>query len=367
VDKRKVRRDLADVFCTTAEGIKGRRAKEWGLVDEVVPRSRFDAAVTQRAQALAAGSPARATRGIALTPLTRRATDRGLEYEHVRLEVDRDSRTARLTVRGPGASEPTEPDAIRARGAAWWPIAAFRELDDALCHLRANEDTVGLVLLATDGDPRHVEAADAVLERHAGDWLVNEARLLIGRVLRRLDLTARSFFALVEPGSCFTGTLYELVLAADRAYMLDDPERPTTVGLTALNAGAYPMSHGLSRLAVRFLGDPERLRELVEAPRTFDATEAHAAGLVTVVADDIDYEDEIRVAVEERVSLSPDALTGMEASLRFPGSETAESKIFGRLSAWQNWIFQRPNAVGERGALTLYGRPERPSFDFRRT
>jgi benzoyl-CoA-dihydrodiol lyase len=367
VDKRKVRRDLADVFCTVAEGIKGKRAKEWGLVDDVVARSRFDEAVLARARALAAASPARSQEGVPLPPLTKRAEDDRVEYEHVSLVVDRAARHATLTVRGPQGEPGRDRKRIREAGAAWWPLAAFRELDDALCHLRFNEDTVGLIQLRTEGDLEAMVAHDAALERFADDWFVQEVRLLVARTLRRLDLTARSIFALIEPGSCFGGTLYELALAADRAYMLDDPERPNGIAITALNGGAFPMSHGPSRLQVRFLADPARARKLLADPASYEAREALEAGLVTVVADDIDYEDEVRIAIEERCSLSPDALTGMEASLRFPGAETCDSKIFGRLSAWQNWIFQRPNAVGEKGALTLYGKPQRPVFDPRRT
>jgi benzoyl-CoA-dihydrodiol lyase len=367
VDKRKVRRDLADVFCTVAEGIKGKRAKEWGLVDDVVSRSRFDETVAARARALAAASPPRASRGIALPPLAKTVEDERIVYGHVTLALDRPARTATLTVRGPADGEPGTPEAIRERGAAWWPLAAFRELDDALCHLRVNEPEVGLVLLKTEGDLDRVAAIDRVLDERRDDWLVAETRLLIARTLRRLDATAKSLFALIEPGSAFAGTLYELALAADRSYMLDDADRPNAIELTTLNDGAYPMAHGLSRMAVRFIGDPDRARELLDEPRRYEPEEAAEGGLVTVVADDIDYEDEVRVAIEERASLSPDALTGMEANLRFPGAETTESKIFGRLSAWQNWIFQRPNAVGEHGALTLYGKPERPRFDYRRT
>ena len=367
VDKRKVRRDLADVFCTVAEGVKGKRAVAWGLVDEIATRSRFADAVSRRAAALAASSPARAERGIALTPLTSRRDGDTLRWEHVSLAIERDKRVAKLKVSGPPAGVALDPAAARAAGASWWPLAAFRELDEALLHLRHNEDEIGLVLLRTEGDVVACLAMDKALERGAGDWFVDEVRFFIARVLRRLDLTARSFFALVEPGSCFAGTLFELALAADRSYMLADKDRPVSIAVTPMNGGAYPMSHGLSRLAVRFQGQPGAAEALLAAPRAFDPTDAEEAGLVTVVADEIDYDDEVRVAIEERVSLSPDALTGLEASLRFPGAETADSKIFARLSAWQNWVFQRPNAVGERGALTLYGKPERPAFDFRRT
>jgi benzoyl-CoA-dihydrodiol lyase len=367
VDKRKVRRDLADVFCTLPEGVKGKRALEWGLVDAVASRSQFPAEIDRLARDLVASSPVRERQGIALTPLERKVAPGRIEYGHVVLEWDRDTRRATITLKAPASAGPADAREIRKLGAAWWPLRAFRELDDALLHLRHNEESVGLLLLKTEGDPKTVLAIDETLARLHEDWFVNEVRLAIARTLRRLDLTARSIFALVEPGSCFVGTLFELALAADRSYVHDDPDRPVVVGVSPTNAGAYPMSHGLSRLEARFLGDPDRAEEILHEPRTYEPAEAMEAGLVTVVADDIDYEEEVRIAIEERSSLSPDALTGMEASLRFPGAETCDSKIFGRLSAWQNWIFQRPNAVGERGALTLYGKPERPTFDFRRT
>ena len=367
VDKRKVRRDLADVFCTVAEGVKGKRAKQWGLVDEVVPRSKFEELVQKRARELADASPARAEQGIRLAPLNKKIEEDHVEYKHISLEIDRGQRVATLTVRGPSAGLPREADAIRKLGASWWPLEAFRELDDVLCHLRFNEDQIGLILLKTAGEIEPVVELDGTLDRLADDWFVGEVRLQMARTLRRLDITARSLFALIEPGSCFAGTLLEIALAADRSYMLDDPDQPTAVAVTSMNGGAYPMTHGISRFEARFLGDPEHVPELLREPRTYEPQEAADAGLVTVVADDIDYEDEVRIAIEERASLSPDALTGMEANLRFPGAENCDSKIFGRLTGWQNWIFQRPNAVGERGALTLYGKPERPRFDFRRT
>jgi benzoyl-CoA-dihydrodiol lyase len=367
VDKRKVRRDLADMFCTVAEGVKGKRAVAWNLVDAIATKSRFAETVEQQAQALAATSPARATKGVPLPPVARTREGDTIRFKHVTLAVDRAKRTASLTIDGPPAGLPKEPEAIRTLGAAWWPLAAFRELDEALLELRHNEEEIGLVLLRTKGDVDAGVALDQVLEDHADDWFVNEVRSFIARTLRRLDLTARSVYALIEPGSCFAGTLFELALAADRSYMLYDKDRPTAIAVTPANAGAYLMTHGLTRLNVRFLGDPDKARQIAGAPRVYDPTDAEEAGLVTVVADEIDYLDEVRVAIEERVSLSPDALTGMEASLRFPGGETGNSKIFARLSAWQNWIFQRPNAVGEKGALTLYGKPERPVFDFRRT
>jgi len=366
VDKRNVRRDLADLFCTTAEGVKGKRAKEWGLVDAIVSRSRFNEEVLNRAKALAGSSPARSKEGVVLTPLQKKVEADRIEYGFVTLEMERDHRRATLTVRGP-ADPPRDAAAIRKQGASWWPMQAFRELDDALLHLRVNEDAVGLVLLKTEGEMDGVLAVDASLAEFEDDWFVSEVRQLVARALRRLDLTAKSLFALLEPGSCFGGTLLELALAADRSYMLDDPEQGVFLAVSPLNNGAYPMVHGPSRMKARFQGDPENGERIVSEPHRYTPGEALEAGLVTVVADDIDYEDEVRVAIEERVSLSPDALTGMEANLRFPGAEGCDSKIFGRLSAWQNWIFQRPNAVGERGALTLYGKPERPAFDWRRT
>ncbi len=367
VDKRKVRRDLADVFCTTAEGIKGNRAKQWGLVDHVAPKSRFEETIGGLAAKLVESSPARSSEGITLEPLAKEIDGDTIRYTHVTVELDRDERVATLTVNAPDGKQPGDLAAIRKLGSSWWPLAAFRDLDDALLHLRINEPDTGLVLLRTAGKLEAVLAVDELLERFADDWFVSEVRLHIARTLRRLDLTAKSLFALVEPGSCFAGTLYELALAADRSYMLDDPERPNAVALSPLNGGAYPMSHGPSRLAARFHADPSRAEGLLAEPRSYDPGDAEEAGLVTVMADDIDYEDELRIAIEERASLSPDALTGMESNLRFPGAENCDSKIFGRLSAWQNWIFQRPNAVGEKGALTLYGKPDRPAFDFRRT
>jgi benzoyl-CoA-dihydrodiol lyase len=367
VDKRKVRRDLADMFCTVAEGVKGKRAVAWNLVDEVATKSRFAEAVARRANALAASSPARATTGVALPQLARTNDGNTIRWEHVTLAIDRDKRTATLTVRGPSAGLPQDAAAIRALGASFWPLAAFRQLDEALLELRHNEEEIGLVLLRTEGDVPACLVLDAVLDANASDWFVGEVRLFIARTLRRLDLTARSLYALIEPGSCFAGTLFELALSADRSYMLYDKDQAVAIAVSPMNGGAYPMTHGLTRLAVRFYGDPDKAQEIAGAPRVYDPTDAEEAGLVTVVADDIDYADEVRVAIEERVSLSPDALTGMEASLRFPGGETRDSKIFARLSAWQNWIFQRPNAVGPTGALTLYGKPERPVFDFRRT
>jgi benzoyl-CoA-dihydrodiol lyase len=367
VDKRGVRRDHADVFCTTAEGVRGRRALEWGLVDALAPRGRFAEAVEARARELALASPERSPRGVQLPPLEKRVGQERIRWSTVELELERAGRRARLRVRGPDAAEPDEPDGIRERGAGWWPLRAFRELDDALLHLRFNEPEVGLVLIETEGELEAALALDRALEQHADDWFVGEVRALIARTLRRLDHTARSFFARIGPGSCFAGTLFELALAADRSYVLDDPERPCVVALTPQNGGAYPMSHGQSRLAARFGADAERAWALASAARRYHPAAAQIEGLVTFALDPIDHDDELRLAIEERTHFSPDALTGMEASLRFPGPETRDSKIFARLSAWQNWIFQRPNAVGEKGALTLYGRPERPVYDFTRT
>jgi benzoyl-CoA-dihydrodiol lyase len=367
VDKRKVRRDHADMFCTVAEGVKGKRAVAWNLVDEVATKSRFPETVLRRAGALVASSPAKATKGIELPPVERSREGDVIRFRYVTLAIDRAKRVAELTIQGPPAGLPEDAAAIRALGASWWALAAFRDLDEAILELRHNEEEIGLVLLRTQGDVEACLDLDKVLAKNAGDWFVDEVRFFIARTLRRLDLTARSLYALIEPGSCFAGTLFEIALAADRSYMLYDKDKPSSIAISPMNAGAYPMTHGMTRLAVRFYGDPGKAEALAGAPRVYDPTDAEEAGLVTVVADDIDYLDEVRVAIEERVSLSPDALTGMEASLRFPGAESGDSKIFARLSAWQNWIFQRDNAVGPRGALTLYGKPERPVFDFRRT
>ncbi|AKU90630.1 2,3-epoxybenzoyl-CoA dihydrolase [Vulgatibacter incomptus] len=369
VDKRKVRRDHADFFSTTAEGVRGKRAVEWRLVDEVAPRTRFDAKVREMAGALAASSdrPADA-KGIELQPLQVTRTADRIDYRYVSVAIDRGQRIATLTVRGPTEPQPEDPAGFLKVGSAAWAIAAFRELDDALLHLRFNEPEIGLLALRTEGDPQAVLAVDRTLDRHQGDWLVREIRLLQKRVLKRLDLCARTLYALVEPGSCFAGVLLEIALAADRSYMLDDPDRPVTLELSSANRGALPTSSGLSRLEVRFLGEPERLAEVLAHQGGFDAAAALEAGLVTFAPDEIDWEDEVRIALEERAAMSPDALTGMEANLRFAGPETMETKIFGRLSAWQNWIFIRPNATGEKGALSLYGKAgQRPDFDLRRT
>ena len=368
VDKRKVRRDLADVFSTVAEGIKGKRAVEWRLVDAVHPTSQFKERVARRAHELARLSdrPADGS-GVQLGPLTPKVTDDALHYSSVRLDLDRQRRVATLMVRAPEGPEPSTPYEILAAGDRFWPLRAFRELDDALLRLRINEPLIGTVVVKTEGDPAQVLAIDRILTEHADHWLVREIALLIKRTLKRMDLTSRSFFALIEPGSAFAGTLFELALAADRSYMLDDPARPNTIALSPMNAGSLKMSNGLTRLETRFLAEPERVTEVLAESDPFDARAAYDAGLVSFAPDELDWDDEVRLAIEGRAALSPDALTGMEANLRFAGPETMETKIFGRLTAWQNWIFQRPNAVGEKGALTAYGTQARPEFDFRRT
>jgi benzoyl-CoA-dihydrodiol lyase len=362
VDKRKVRRDLADVFSSLGEGVKGKRAVQWRLVDEAIPLSRFAARVPERAAALAAAAPARSGPGVELKPLEARYSEEGAEYRHVSLKIDAAARTAELTVRAPEGDEPRDAAGMRAKGSELWALRAFRELDDALLELRFNRPEIGVVVLKTRGEIDRVLAVDAALDANKDDWFVSEVRHLMKRVLKRLDLTARSLIALVDQGSCFAGSLFELAIAADRSYMLATDGGPE-IALSVMNRGALPMSNGLSRLETRFLAG---LPELDYAAR-YDAEAALEAGLVSFAPDDIDWEDEVRLAVEERATLSPDALTGMEANLRFAGPETLETKIFGRLSAWQNWIFQRPNAVGEKGALTLYGKPERAKFHWSRT
>jgi benzoyl-CoA-dihydrodiol lyase len=368
VDKRKVRRDLADFFGTIAEGVKGRRAVEWRLVDAVHPTSKFREKVMQRALELAAGSDRPASdAGIALGPLNPIVKDDSIQYSAVQLDLDRGKRVAMLTVAGPEGPQPSSVDGIVAAGDQFWPLRAFRELDDALLRLRFNEPSIGTVVLKTRGDADGVLTVDATLMEHGDHWLVREIVHHIKRTLKRLDLTSRSFFALIEPGSCFAGTLFELALAADRSYMLDNQEQPNTIALSAMNGGALKMSNGLTRLETRFLATPELVEELLSEKEPFDPAAALDAGLVSFAPDELDWDDEVRLAIEGRAALSPDALTGMEANLRFAGPETMETKIFGRLTAWQNWIFIRPNAVGEKGALTAYGSQSRPEFDFGRT
>jgi benzoyl-CoA-dihydrodiol lyase len=365
VDKRKVRRDLADVFSTVAEGVRGKRAVEWNIVDEAPAKAKFDEAVKKRVEAMVARSKRKAFKPITIGPLEAKRSELGAEYKYVSLNLEPAARKATITVRAPSAAEPKTPEALAAAGDQAWAVRAFRELDDALLELRFNQPLVGVVALETRGDAEAVLAVDAMLAKHKDDGLVREVTLHMRRVLKRLDVTSKSLFALVTPESCFAGSLLELALAADRIYMLDADG--VAMRASAMNAGPLPMPNGLTRLQSRFLREPERASRVLETTGPIETADAVKLGLVTLAPDDIDWEDEIRIAFEERVSMSPDAMTGMEANLRFAGPETMETKIFGRLSAWQNWIFQRPNAVGERGALTLYGKPERPEFDWRRT
>ena len=377
VDKRKVRRDLADDFSTLTEGLRGKRAVEGRFVDAVYPTSKFQDAVAKRAQELAAKSDRPATGpGVTLGPLNPVIAGDTIAYKYVKGSIDRAKRLCELTIAAPWMDEPKgsspremprTPDEFLAAGDQAWAIRAFRELDDALLRLRLNEPEIGIIVLRTTGDPKAVLAVDATLDAHKSHWLVREIISLIRRTLKRVDLTSRSFFALIEPGSAFAGTLLELALAADRVYMLDHPDQPNTIALSVMNGGAYLMSNGLSRLQVRFLGEPDSVGKALSHDGPLDAYTALEHGLVFSAPDDIDWDDEVRMALEARAAFSPDALTGMEANLRFAGPETMETKIFGRLTAWQNWIFQRPNAVGEKGALMTYGREGRPSFDFKRT
>jgi benzoyl-CoA-dihydrodiol lyase len=375
VDKRKVRRDHADVFSTVAEGIKGKRAQEWRLVDGVHPRSKFNEVTTKRAQDLGNASPrAKATgAGMTLTALTPNRDRQGaaytVSYKYVTLKLDEKKRVAELEVRGPDHDAPKSPEEMRKLGASWWAVQAFRELDDAILDLRFNFLDVGLVVVRTRGDLDKVVAHDkAIASLAASDWLAKEIALLQKRVLKRVDVTSRSIFTLIEEGSCFAGSLLELALAGDRVYMKDDEDNEDAiqVALSPANFGPLPMGNGLTRLQSRFLYDPKKAEELKGREGHMNTQEALKAGIVTIAPDAIDWDDEVRVAIEERAAMSPDAMTGMEASLRYGGPETLETKIFGRLSAWQNWIFTRPNATGTKGALTMYGKPERPEFDWRR-
>ena len=368
VDKRHVRRDLADCFSTLVEGVKGKRAVEWGLVDRVYPTSQFKEAVQTRARELAAASDRPASGpGITLNPLNPTVTPDAIQYSAVSLALNREKRTADLTIAAPLDPPPAGPDEMVAIGDQFWPLRAFRELDDALLRLRVNELEIGTVVIRTTGDIDAVLAIDRFLDEHRTHWLVREIVLFMKRTLKRLDLTARTFFAFIEPGSAFGGSLFELALAADRSYMLHDDDEENVIALSAMNAGALPMSNCLTRLQTRFLADPNKINEVLAHGAPFNAAEADEAGLVTVAPDEIDWDDEVRLAVEARAAFSPDAMTGLEANLRFAGPETMETKIFGRLTAWQNWIFQRPNAVGEKGALRSYGEQGRPEFDWKRT
>jgi len=375
-DKRLVRRDLADYFATRSEGVGGARATAWRLVDEAVPRARWDQAVAERAAQFAARStrPTRpaGTAGIGLTPLAKRRDDDHIGYQYLTAALDRAAGTATITVAGP-EQDPPDAGSISAAGVTFWPLAMTRELDDLILDLRTNEPELGTWVLKTVGDPGQVLAYDRLLLEHAGDWLVNEIMHYLKRTLKRLDVTSRSLIALIEPGSCFAGSLFELALAADRSYMLlgvgeDDPEGgPATVTLDGMNLGPLPMGNGLTRLQTRFLGDGAALAAATEAAgRPLQADQAEELGLVTFAPDDIDWDDEVRIAVEERASFSPDALSGLEANYRFAGPETMETKIFGRLTAWQNWIFNRPNASGPDGALRRFGTGQRANFDRKR-
>ena len=370
-DKRHVRHDLADVFCTTTEGVRGARAKEWRLVDDIAKPAVFAQKVAERAAALAAKSdrPADA-KGVALTPIERTVDDTGIHYAHVDVVIDRSKRLATFTIKAPEGEQPATVEAIVAAGAAWWPLAMARELDDAILSMRTNELDTGTWLLKTSGDAAAVLASDAILMQHKDHWFVRETIGFTRRTLSRLDVSSRTLFALIEEGSCFAGTLLELALACDRIYMLalpDAPERAPKIIVNALNFDFYPMATEQSRLGRRFYDEVPALdavRAVIDQPLDGDAAEK--VGLVTMAPDDIDWADEVRMACEERSSMSPDALTGMEANLRFNGVETMATRVFGRLTAWQNWIFIRPNAVGEKGALKLYGKGEKAQFDWNR-
>ena len=370
-DKRKVRRDLADIFCTTSEGVRADRAKDWKLVDEHAKPQQFSQLLATEIVALCAKSKrAAGIKGIELSPLKRLIDDAGYHYSTVDVVVDRDSRIATLTVKAPGPNMESTPDAIEAAGASWYPLRMQRELDDAILNLRTNEVEVGTWVIKTTGDAHYVIKMDQILNQLKDHWLVKETTGALRRTLARLDVTSRSLIALVNSGSCFAGTFYELALACDRIYMLDLPDSPDAapaLELSPANFGWFPAVNGLSRLQTRFYEDESsinQLKTLGDSPLRAD--QALALGLVTLAPDDIDWDDEIRIMLEERASLSPDAMTGLEASLRFPGKETMETRIFGRLSAWQNWIFIRPNAVGEEGALKLFGTGKKAKFDWKR-
>jgi benzoyl-CoA-dihydrodiol lyase len=371
-DKRRVRRDHADIFCTLVEGVRAQRAKEWRLIDDHAKPQQFAEKVKSRAQALAAQSdrPAAGEKGVALVPLTRTIDTAGIHYTHVDVGIDRKARSATITVSAPKSTPPDDLAAIKTAGAAWWPLAMARELDDAILLLRTNELEIGTWILKTAGDAAHVLAADASLERHHADWFVRETIGMLRRALARLDVTSRTLYALIEPGSCFAGTLLELALAADRSYMLALPEgdaKAPALALSPMNFGAYPMVNAQARIVARFYAEAAPIAAAKAAiGRPLAAGDALALGLVTAAPDDLDWADEVRLALEERASLSPDALTGLEANLRFGPGETMETRVFGRLSAWQNWIFIRPNATGESGALKIFGTGNKARFDWNR-
>ena len=371
-DKRKVRRDRADIFCSVEEGVKGKRAADWGLVDEVIPNSKFDAVVAERAREFAAASTKATGSGIKLGPLDRTFGDDGVSYSLVEVEIDRAGRKATITIKGPDGDAPADAAALEALGDQSYLLKLARELDDAILHLRLNEKDLGLLVFRTQGDPDAVAAHEAMLLANADNWLANEILQYWKRIMKRIDVTSRSMIALVEHGSCFAGVLAEILWAVDRSYMMEDEfegdNRPIArVKLTEANFGRYPMGNGLTRLQTRFLGDPDHAESLKDQiGEDLEAAEADEAGLVTEILDDIDWEDEIRIFMEERASFSPDAMTGMEANLRFAGPETMETRIFGRLTAWQNWIFNRPNAVGPDGALQRYGTGKRGDYNMER-
>jgi benzoyl-CoA-dihydrodiol lyase len=369
-DKRKVRRDLADAFCTVEEGVRGTRAVKWRLVDQSVSNSKFDQAVKDTAKKLAAQSDRPSgIQGIQLTPIERKIEADAVTYSSVRVDIDRATRRATIALQGPNSAPPANADEMHKQGAAFWPLRLARELDDAILHLRLNEADIGVWIFKTQGEPAHVLAYDAFLDANKSHWLAREILHYWKRVLKRVDVTSRSLVALVEPGSCFAGTLAELVFACDRSFMLvgalqGDNRPPATITLSALNFGTYPMSNDISRLATRFLGEPESVESAKAAVRKpLEAEDCESTGLVTAAFDHIDWEDEVRIFLEERTSFSADGLTGMEANLRFAGPETMETKIFGRLTAWQNWIFQRPNAAGAEGALKRYGTGVKANFN----
>jgi benzoyl-CoA-dihydrodiol lyase len=369
-DKRKVRRDLADAFCTVEEGVKGARAVKWRLVDQTSPNTKFEQAVKDTASKLAAQSdrPAAAT-GIKLTPLDRKIEGDAVTYSSLKVAIDRSTRRATLTILGPTAPTPNSVDAMVEQGAQFWPLRLARELDDAILHLRLNEPEIGVLIFKSQGDAAQVLEYDAFLEANKSHWLAREVLHYWKRTLKRIDVTSRSLVALVEPGSCFAGTLAEMVFACDRSFMLSgtfpgDNKSPAMITLSALNFGAYPMSNDLTRLATRFIGEPDSVEKaMAETGKALDAEGCDALGLVTSAPDHIDWDDEVRIFLEERSSFSADGLTGMEANLRFAGPETMETKIFGRLTAWQNWIFQRPNAAGAEGALKRYGSGVKANFN----
>ncbi len=373
VDKRKVRRDLADVFCTLEEGIRGQRAVDWRLVDETVTRTSFETRIQEKAMQMAESSdrPGDAN-GVSLTPIERDISGDSITYPYVKAQLDRAGRVVTIVLEGPADGPPHDVSGIEGAGVDFWPLALAQSLDDLLLHLRFNEPELGTLVFKTEGDTDAVIAYDQLLRENQDHWLVREILLYWKRTLKRVDYTSRSTFAMIEPGSCFAGLLAEILFSVDRSYMLEgqfeDAERPAAIiQLTESNFGLFPMGNGLTRLSTRFLGEPDSLLKAQQlVGQDLDAGAALDAGLITFAPDDIDWEDEIRLLLEERASFSPDSLTGMEANLRFAGPETMETRIFGRLTAWQNWIFQRPNAVGESGALKSYGTGKRPAYDRKR-